>query len=188
MKPRALLDANVLYPAMLRSLLIDLAVADLYAAFWTNEIHDEWIRNLASHRPELDRAKLERTRALMDQALETALLRDVPPLAAAITLPDGDDRHVLAAALHAGADVIVTQNLRDFPVQVLEPLGLQAVAPEDFLLELLGADPHRLTGAVRAGRLRLRAPPFTAQAYLAALAPQGLPLLAAALDPVVQDG
>ncbi|CAM4447586.1 putative toxin-antitoxin system toxin component, PIN family [Deinococcus marmoris] len=167
MKLRALLDANVLYPATLRSLLIDLAVADLYMAFWTNEIHDEWIRNLASHRPELDRAKLERTRALMDRALETAQLTDVPPLATAITLPDEDDRHVLAAALHAGADVIVTQNLRDFPARVLEPLGLQAVAPEAFLLELLGASPQQFTGAVRAGRLRLRAPPFTAQAYMA---------------------
>ncbi|MFK7603755.1 hypothetical protein ACI3L1_16240 [Deinococcus sp. SM5_A1] len=90
MKLRAVLDANVLYPAALRSLLIDLAVADLYLAFWTNEIHDEWIRNLALHRPELDRAKLERTRALMDRALETALLTDVPPLATAITLPDED--------------------------------------------------------------------------------------------------
>lgn len=187
MKLRALLDANVLYPATLRSLLIDLAVADLYMAFWTNEIHDEWIRNLASHRPELDRAKLERTRALMDRALDTALLTDVPPLRTAITLPDMDDRHVLAAALHAGADVIVTQNLRDFPALVLGPLGLQAMAPEDFLLDLLGTDPRRFTGAVRAGRSRLRNPPFTAQEHLDALARQGLPQLADALRTVVQD-
>ncbi|MFK7603756.1 hypothetical protein ACI3L1_16245 [Deinococcus sp. SM5_A1] len=55
--------------------------------------------------------------------------------------------------------MIVTQNLRDFPARVLEPLGLQAVAPEAFLLELLGASPQQFTGAVRAGRLRLRAPP-----------------------------
>jgi hypothetical protein len=62
----ALLDANVLYPAPLRDLLLQLAVTDLFRAKWTADIHREWIEALLRHEPNRDRAALERTRDLMD--------------------------------------------------------------------------------------------------------------------------
>jgi predicted nucleic acid-binding protein len=130
---RALLDANVLYPAALRSLLIDLSLQGLYQAHWTDKIQGEWIGNLLANRPELDPVRLQRTRELMDLALDTASVTGHEALIPGLQLPDPDDRHVLAAALHAGAEWIVTQNLRDFPDAVLGLLGLQAAHPDAFV-------------------------------------------------------
>lgn len=63
----ALLDANVLYPAPIRDLLLQLAVTDLYKARWTADIHREWIENLLENEPHRHRADLERTRDLHGQ-------------------------------------------------------------------------------------------------------------------------
>lgn len=63
----ALYDANVLYPAPLRDLLMHLAMTGLFRAKWTNEIHEEWIRNVLENRPDLTRNQLERTRDLMNE-------------------------------------------------------------------------------------------------------------------------
>ena len=171
---RALLDANVLYPAILRSLLIDLSVMGVYQAYWTDEIHDEWIRNLLLNRPDLDLVKLQRTRELMDRALDTARITGYEALIPTLRLPDPNDRHVLAAALHGGAELIVTQNLKDFPADVLEPLGVQAVHPDRFVRELLTTQPEGVLEAIRRGRLRYTSPVLTAQEMLTMLARQGL--------------
>lgn len=102
--PTAILDANVLYPAPLRDLLMHLAVAGLFKAKWIDAIYDEWMRNLLAHRPDLSKPQLERTRELMNRAVPDALVSGYEPLVPALTLPDPDDRHVLAAAIRAGAD------------------------------------------------------------------------------------
>mgnify|MGYP000349331587 CR=1 FL=1 len=70
----ALLDANVLYPAPIRDILMQLAVEDLFRAKWTADIHREWIEALLRHEPHRDRAALERTRTLMDTAVRDALI------------------------------------------------------------------------------------------------------------------
>lgn len=171
---RALLDANVLYPATLRSLLIDLSVMGVYQAQWTDEIHDEWIRNLLLNRPDLDPVKLQRTRMLMDRALDTATITGYGALTSQLQLPDPDDRHVVAAAFHGGVDLIVTQNLKDFPQAVLEPLGLQAVHPDRFVGEFLETQPEQVVEALRRGRARYRAPLLSAQELLTTLERQGL--------------
>jgi len=171
---RALLDANVLYPAALRSLLIDLSVLGVYQAHWTDEIHDEWIRNLLVNRPDLDPLKLQRTRALMDRALDTARITGHEALIQELHLPDPDDRHVLAAALHAGAELIVTQNLSDFPETVLGPLGVQAVHPDRFIGEFLATQPDEVLEALRRGRARYRSPVLSGQEMLVMLERQGL--------------
>ena len=69
-----LLDACVLYPAPLRDLLLRLATTGLFAAKWTDEIHDEWTRNLLSNRPELEE-QITRTRALIDNAVPDCCYR-----------------------------------------------------------------------------------------------------------------
>lgn len=91
-------DACVLYPAPLRDLLMRLATTGLFAARWTSLIHDEWTRSLLSRRPELA-DKLSRTVELMNQAVPDALVTGHEPLIEGLTLPDPDDRHVLAAAI-----------------------------------------------------------------------------------------
>lgn len=76
----ALYDANVLYPAPLRDLLMNLALTGVYRARWLARIHDEWKRNLLINRPDLDRTQLDRTSGLMDEAVPDALVSDYEPL------------------------------------------------------------------------------------------------------------
>lgn len=125
----ALFDANVLYPSELRNFLMHLALTGLFRAKWTAEIHEEWITALLKKRPDLSREKLERTRELMDKHAIDALVTGYEDLIPSLQLPDPNDRHVLAAAIRARADVIVTVNLRDFPSESLAPLAIEAAAP-----------------------------------------------------------
>jgi len=97
-----------------------LALTDLFRAKWTDAIHEEWIRNLLKDRPDLTREQLERTRRLMDAHTRDSIVTDYEDLIPALSLPDSDDRHVLAAAIRSGADVIVTFNLADFPPEILD--------------------------------------------------------------------
>lgn len=106
--PVAVYDACVLYPFHLRNILIQCAFDGLVEARWTDDIHDEWIRNLAANTPGLSIERLEATRDRMNAALPEAAVADHRPLIADLTLPDPDDRHVLAAAIAGKASVIVT--------------------------------------------------------------------------------
>src|ERR1700733_12269401 len=110
----ALFDASVLYPAVTRDLLLQLAVTDLFRAKWTAAIHDEWMRSILRDRPSINPADLERTRTLMDASVRDCIITGYDTLISSLTLPDPDDRHVLAAAIVGRCDVIVTCNLRDF--------------------------------------------------------------------------
>lgn len=177
----ALLDANVLYPAPLRDILLQLAVADLFRAKWTADIHREWIEALLEHEPHRDRNALERTRDLMNKATRDCLVTGYEQLIPALGLPDPDDRHVLAAAIVGRCDVIVTQNLKDFPADVLAPYGIETQHPDDFLLNHLNLYPGRFCEAVRKVRARLKTPPYSADEYLNILTQQGLVVTAAEL-------
>jgi predicted nucleic acid-binding protein len=170
----ALLDANVLYPAPVRDIFIQLAVTDIYHAKWSAAIHDEWMRSLLRDKPRLDRAMLERTRDLMDRAVRDCLVTRYEALIPALTLPDPDDRHILAAAIAGRCDVIVTQNLRDFPAEALAPYGLEAQHPDDFLSNQLNLAPGLFCEVIRKVRARLKNPPFTAEQYLGVLTQNGL--------------
>lgn len=108
----ALYDACVLYPAPLRDLLIRLAMTGLFRAKWTDDIHDEWIRNLLVDRPEIKPEYLKKTRDLMNKHVLDSLVTGYHELIPVLKLPDPDDRHVLAAAIRAKASVIVTTSTR----------------------------------------------------------------------------
>ena len=170
----ALLDANVLYPAPVRDIFIQLAVTDIYHAKWSATIHEEWMRSLLRDKPRLDRAVLQRTRDLMDRAVRDCLVTGYEALIPALTLPDPADRHVLAAAIAGRCDVIVTQNLRDFPAEALAPYGLEAQHPDDFLSNQLNLAPGLFCEVIRKVRARLKNPPFTAEQYLGVLTQTGL--------------
>lgn len=168
-----LLDANVLYPAPLRDFLITLATTGLYRAKWTEEINDEWTRNLLEQRPELEPA-LTRTRELMTRAVPDALVTGYESLVAGLTLPDLGDRHVLAAAIRAGAQIIVTHNLKDFPSESLDPYGIEAMHPDEFLEYQFGLRANLVIKAAKTQRARLVNPPKSPEAFLERLAAQGL--------------
>jgi PIN domain len=179
----ALFDANVLYPAPMRDLLLQFAVTDLFRAKWTADIHREWIENLLLNEPHRERAALERTRDLMDRAVRDCLVTGYEALISCLDLPDADDRHVLAAAIVGRCDVIVTQNLKHFPDAALAPYGIIAQHPDEFLCNHLNLSQGVFCSAVQKVRGRLQNPPYTIDEYFDILTRQGLVVTAAELKP-----
>jgi hypothetical protein len=178
----ALLDANTLYPAPMRDVLLQLAVTDLFKAKWTADIHREWIEALLRNEPHRNRAALERTRDMMDCATRDCLVTGYESLIPSLTLPDSDDRHVLAAAIVGKCDVIVTQNLQDFPITALEPFGIEVQHPDEFLVNHLNLASGIFCGAIRTIRKRLVNPPYSVCEYLDTLTQQGLVATVAELE------
>jgi hypothetical protein len=134
--PVALIDGNIFYSAVLRDLFMQLALSRLFRPRWTARINEEWTRNLLANRPDISPAQVGITKALMARAVPDALIEGYEDLIAGIVLPDDDDRHVLAAAIKAEADVIVTLNRKDFPPETLRPYGIEALHPDAFALVL----------------------------------------------------
>lgn len=166
----AIYDACVLYPAGLRDLLLNLALTDLFRARWSNDIHDEWMRNVLKDRPELSPERLLRTRDLMNMHVRGCVVEGYHSLIDALTLLDPDDRHVLAAAIVAGADVIVTYNLNDFPADALEPYEIEAQHPGTFTRHLIDLDANAVLRAVRDQRANLTNPTYTTDELLVTFA------------------
>lgn len=171
----ALYDACVLYPAPLRDFLMRLALMDLFRARWTDRIHEEWIGALLRDRPDLKREQLDRTRDLMNSSVRDCVVTDYDLLIDGLTLPDPDDRHVVAAAIRARADVIVTFNLDDFPNDYLAQFGIEAQHPDEFIPHLIDLSAGAVVTAAKLQRASLRNPPKSAEELLDALARQRLP-------------
>ncbi len=122
-------DANVLYPAELRNLLMHLAMTGLFRARWSAGVHEEWITALLRNRPDLSREKLERTRKLMDKHAPDALVTGYEDLIEGLQLPDPGDRHVLAAAIRGRADVICHGERAGFSCGYSDALRNRGSAP-----------------------------------------------------------
>lgn len=176
----ALLDANTLYPAPLRDLLLSLGVAGLYHARWTDRIQSEWAGHLAANRPELAE-KLPALVDLMNRCVPDCLIEGYEGLIEALELPDPDDRHVLAAAIAGHVDAIVTFNLMDFPAHALRTYQIDAQHPDDFVLSQLQLRELEALAAVKRMRARLRQPAVTAAELIEILERCGLPATAAHL-------
>jgi hypothetical protein len=179
----AVYDACVLYPAFLRDLLIRVAIhgraRDGLRAKWTGRIHREWMRAVRRQRPDVLLGDLMRVRRLMDQHVRGCRVRYYERWERRLSLPDPNDRHVLAAAVACVADVIVTFNLTDFPEEILRPFAMAAVSPDTFLVQLL--DTSFVVSAAAEHRASLRRPAMSAAEYLDALRRNSLPGTAAAL-------
>jgi len=171
----ALYDACTLYPAPLRDLLMHLALTDLFRARWTDEIHDEWIRSVLKDRPDLTREQLERTRSLMNAHVRDCLVTGYEGLIEGLTLPDPDDRHVLAAAIRGSASVIVTFNLDDFPAECLDKFGVEAQHPDEFITHLIDLAPAVVCVAAKRHRASLKNPPKTVHPAATSINRSGLP-------------
>ena len=177
----AVYDACVLYPSTLRDLLIRLAQAGLVHARWTNRILDEVFDNLTDQRPDLDTTRLQRTRDLMSRAIRDVLVVNYEPLIDVVDLPDPDDRHVLAAAIRAKADLIVTANLRDFPHDRLAAWDVRAVDPDDFVLAQIDLNKEVVYAEIARIADATRHPPLTVDDILRRLERDGLVASVAAL-------
>ena len=105
----------------------------------------------------------------MDRYILDARVTGFEPLIDGLVLPDVDDRHVLAGAIHGGATVIVTVNLRDFPNVTLTPHGIEAQHPDVFVRSLIEDDADAVVAAVADHRAALVNPPKSADEYLAML-------------------
>lgn len=178
----AFLDANVIYPAGLRDTLLRLADRNLYRACWSAMAHEEWMRNVLNDRPDLSLDQIQRTRETMDRHFPDALVVGFEPLIDGLDLPDPDDRHVLAAAIRGRADVIVTQNLKGFPQERLDPYGIEAQHPDDFALSLFDLYPGAVLGAVRDHRAALRRQPQPPEKHLEAYERMGMTKFSSALQ------
>ena len=182
----ALLDANVIYPAGLRDVLLRLAARNLYRPKWSDAIHDEWMRNVRADRPDLPPEALTRTRAVMDEHFPDARVTGYEPWVDGLDLPDPADRHVVAAAIRGRADVIVTRNLRDFPADRLIAHDLRAEHPDTFATGLFDHNPGAVLLAIREHRAALRQPPRSATEHVAALEQMGLTRLATAVGDFIE--
>ena len=140
------------------------------------------MRSGLENRPNLSREQLERTRTLMDSHVRDALVTGYEPLIEGLSLPDLVDRHVLAAAIRTGADLILTFNLKDFPADALSPFEIEAQHPDDFLLHQLSLDQAKVLTVLRTQRESLRNPPKKSLEFLDTLRQQQLPLFVSQLQ------
>lgn len=189
-RPVVVLDACVLYPAAQRDLFMWLAATGAIRAHWTDDIHEEWMRNVAQDFG-IARAVLERVRSLMDEATDDALIRGYRRHEQLFPLTEANDRHVAAAAFRArqrsAVDhvAILTWNIKDFDATELSAAGLSVVTPDDFLADLIGESPEAVRAAFDRMRENLRKPKKTFTECVDVLAAQGLKRFSAALKALV---
>jgi len=170
----AVLDANVLYPAPIRDFLLHLAHLDLYKPKWTNEIQEEWIRSLLINRPDLKKESLEKTRETMNSAFPDSNIENYEGMINSLTLPDKKDRHILAAAITAKAEVIVTFNLKDFPYTCLKSYNIEVLHPDVFITRLMLSEKNKVLQALNNQIRSLKNPPKSKDEVIAALQKCGL--------------
>jgi predicted nucleic acid-binding protein len=165
--PVAVLDACVLVPIRLATTLLWLAEADLFQPLWSEPILDEVRRNLPKVGVTPEQAS--RRVGMMREAFGAeALVDGFEDLIDEMTC-DPKDRHVLAAAVVAGADTVVTFNLKDFPDEVAARHGIQILHPDSFLLQLLGEHADTVVAALKRETAAFRNPPETVTRFLATL-------------------
>ena len=138
---KVLIDACVLYPTVLREIVIGVAGRGLFKPLWSPRILEEW-RRAASKRGEVGIADVEI--AAITALFPDAMVHISNETVLRLSLPDPDDVHVLAAAIDGGADELLTLNLKDFPARVLARDGIHLRAPDTFLLELFHSNPNDL--------------------------------------------
>ena len=170
----AVFDACILYPFHLRNILIQLAVDRLVEARWTDEIHNERIRNVAARAPAVPIERLQNTRRLMDAALPTALVGAYEVHIPKVKLPDPDDCHVVAAGIAAGASIILTWNLRHFPAKELKKFGLRRETPDAFVSGLYDKVPDLVIGSLANARRNLTKTRVSASDFIDILKSQKL--------------
>ena len=167
-------DACVLYPAPLRDLLIRIAQTGIVRARWSETILNECFTSIVEHRGEHSSAPLARTRELMNVAVRDCLVTGYEHIVPILELPDPNDRHVLAAAIRAHAQGIVTFNLKHFPEERLAEYDIEARHPDDFVLDMIGLGPATVVKVISEQASSLKNPPTSVPELLDTLREQRL--------------
>jgi predicted nucleic acid-binding protein len=185
-RPIVVLDANILFPVPLCDLFMHLAIVSVIRVHWSERIEAEWVRNIIGKRPNLDPSRVRHRASRMNAAMPDAMVSgsehlEMPLLESGIKLPDPDDLHVVATAIHASADAIITKNLTDFPSEILTRFDLKALHPDLFVQHLLESNPDAVIQAVRNQQEGLFKPAQTMSQVLETLTNQGMILTSAPL-------
>lgn len=157
---------------------MELAMSGLFRVRWSNDIHREWMSNVVKKRPDLTLEDLESTRRSMDAAIPDGCVTGYESLIPALSLPDPNDRHVLAAAIRCGANAIVTFNERHFPPEAINEFGIHTRHPDIFIRNVDELDLGTLLTAARADIAHYKNPPPTTKEYIEDLRRAGLPMTA----------
>ena len=142
------LDTNVIYPIDIRDLLFWFASYDLFTPKWSTHIFDEWKKVMA--RKGIDQEEINKRVTKAQKAFPDALVENYESLIDTLNLPDEKDKHVLAAAIKTNANIIVTNNLKDFPDDYLSKFGLSAKSADDFVTDNIDLNPGLAVEAFRA--------------------------------------
>ena len=177
-----ILDANVMHPFGVRDALLRFAEAGLYRARWSEDILDEMERSIVSRKPAL-KAQMPHLREAMALAFPEAVVEGYESLIPSLDLPDEDDRHVLAAAIRAGAQLIVTENLKDFPDDALRPYDVEPLGADNFLTSTFELHPSQALAALRIMRRAYDNPAMSPSDFLLYLRRNGLVKLSALVRP-----
>jgi len=173
--PIVLCDANIFYSILMTDLVLSLGEVGLFRPRWTDEIHEEWIRNLLEDQPQRTREELERRRAFMDQAIGHDLIENYERHIESLSLPDPHDRHVLAAAIEAGAEILLTYNLRDFPEPVVAAYGVSVLHPDAFLRRVALEEAETVLSVIEEMRVKRKRPEMSQAQLLEKLARLSIP-------------
>lgn len=166
------LDTNVIFPIEIRDLLFWFAHYELYTPKWSQHVFDEW--KDVMRRREISEEEIEKRIEKANLAFPDALVINYEPLIEYLDLPDEKDRHVLAAAIKTNANVIVTNNLKDFPAEILESYGLSAKSADDFLTDIIDLNHDTAVEAFRKLVLNRRNPDLDEYEVLDRLRKNGL--------------
>jgi predicted nucleic acid-binding protein len=168
----AVLDTNVIYPLFIRDLLFWFAYYDLYTPKWSHHIFDEWkdVMQRKGITPEESENRAQKA----NLAFPDALVQNYECLIEHLQLPDEKDRHVLAAAIKTNAHVIVSNNIKDFPEEVLENYGIKIKTADDFLTDIIDLNNETAIKAFREMVLNKRNPDLNEYEVLDCLRKNGL--------------
>jgi predicted nucleic acid-binding protein len=150
------LDTNIIYPVIIRDILFWFAHYDLYTPKWSEHIFDEWKKVMKDKGVSDEEANKRISKA--NEAFPDALIQNYKGLIKHLELPDKDDRHVLAAAIKANANLIVTNNIKDFPEAYLQSFSLNAKTADDFLTDIIDLNPEQAVAAFKEMVLNKRNP------------------------------
>ncbi len=166
------LDTNVIYPLWTRDLLMWFAFYELYTPKWSMNIFSEWIEVM--RRKGVSEEETYKRANVMNLAFPDALVENYEPLINTLELPDMDDRHVLAAAIKINADLIITNNIKDFPQEYLARFDLKAKIPDDFFTDIIDLNRELSLTAFRKLVLNKKNPPLDEYEVLEILRKNGL--------------
>ncbi|MBB1571154.1 MAG: PIN domain-containing protein [Propionibacteriaceae bacterium] len=172
------LDACVLVPITLTNVLLTAAEDSLLQPHWSPEVLEEAIIAINEIRPHLNETQIHRRFSAMDAAFPGASVAGDPSRLDHREFPDPDDRHVVAAAMAAGVEIIVTANIRDFPTTLMNTLGLIVMSPDELLLKLLAENKTAVLEVMLKVASTLRSPQQSIEELLVALKRAGAPSFA----------